>query len=402
VTQHRRTPKLILLLAAAWLVCTPAALAGDTEASKSPWWVWAEAEKTTQQWWTGMVSGVNAVPVTRPDETPATDDGAVKPKDDHALSQEDLTGTEVKPTSVPIVDPDFLASMSFDPRYIDVPTWTQIRGPEAHAWARGDGQLVAVLDTGFNLSAHALLDHVHPFSYDAVDEDEDPNDLGNGIDDDGDGLVDGAVGHGTFVAGMVRLAAPEAEILAIRVGDDEGALDEEALLRGLQWARWMGARVVTLSLGVPEVVSPALRAELYAVMAAGSLVVVPAGPDEGEPGLQLWGGIVVGAVNAADEPAPFCRPPRATDRSEIYVFAPGVDLHGPLGFPRNSSVGWWSGAAFSAGIVSGAAALLYEVAPKLPLRVRVKTLRDAVAPVPGPDGEPYEHAGRIDLLEVVR
>ena len=41
-------------------------------------------------------------------------------------------------------------------------------------------------------------------------------------------------GHGTFVAGLVRQACPEARILSVRLFRDNGVVDELDLLRALQ------------------------------------------------------------------------------------------------------------------------------------------------------------------------
>ena len=102
--------------------------------------------------------------------------------------------------------------------------------------ATGDGVLVAVLDGGFNLAHPDIAKRISKDAYDAIDLDDDPNDGGNGVDDDLDGTVDDAVGHGTFVASMVLLAAPDATILPIRIVDDEGYGTEKEIVDGIEYA----------------------------------------------------------------------------------------------------------------------------------------------------------------------
>ena len=46
-----------------------------------------------------------------------------------------------------------------------------------------------------------------------VSDTADTADLAEGVDSDDDGVLDGAVGHGTFVSGLVALVAPRAKIL---------------------------------------------------------------------------------------------------------------------------------------------------------------------------------------------
>ncbi|WP_152176299.1 S8/S53 family peptidase, partial [Mycobacterium tuberculosis] len=42
--------------------------------------------------------------------------------------------------------------------------------------------------------------------------------------------IDAVAGHGTFIAGLVRQAAPDADILAVRVAGALGVVDESTLL----------------------------------------------------------------------------------------------------------------------------------------------------------------------------
>ena len=73
--------------------------------------------------------------------------------------------------------------------------------------ALGDAIVVCIVEgfdrTHADLSANAW---VNTFEID-----------GNGIDDDGDGIVDEMVGHGTNVAGIVVQVAPNAQILPVIV-----------------------------------------------------------------------------------------------------------------------------------------------------------------------------------------
>lgn len=122
-------------------------------------------------------------------------------------------------------------------------------------------QHVAVLDTG--LAAHRWFPKG---SWTAL---SDPVD--DILDENNDYFLDAQAGHGTFVAGVIRHHAPEADLLVGRVLGSDGVCDEIDLLRALRGlrahARRTGTRidVLNLSLGAytwddqpPEEVTRAL------------------------------------------------------------------------------------------------------------------------------------------------
>ncbi|MET0426232.1 MAG: S8/S53 family peptidase [Actinoplanes sp.] len=48
-------------------------------------------------------------------------------------------------------------------------------------------------------------------------------------------LPPGTAGHATFLAGVIRAAAPGARILAVRIAGDDGAAEESTLIGALEW-----------------------------------------------------------------------------------------------------------------------------------------------------------------------
>jgi hypothetical protein len=260
------------------------------------------------------------------------------------------------PTTIPIVDGDFMFMVDW--------TRTQLGLDQAQVLTRGAGTLVAVLDGGFNLRQPEIAPHLAWFGYDAIDQDADPEDLGNGIDDDGDGVPDGGVGHGTFVAGMILQVAPEATIVPIRIRDDEGWGTDWELVRGLQYALAIGADVVNISGESPHGHTAQVTNLLRELGDAGATVVVSAGNDGTDQVSDLGAGtgaLTVGAVDRDGFLADFSN--YTWDTSTRMVFAPGVDLYGPLGTPTDGSDGYWSGTSFSTALVSGGCALLHALQP---------------------------------------
>jgi len=130
-----------------------------------------------------------------------------------------------------------------------------LRLPEAHARSTGHGVRVAVLDTGVELTHPALASRLMRrrdgtlVGRDFVDTDADPSEEG--------GTGDLGWGHGTHVAGLVALAAPEARLLPVRVLDRSGRGNVWVMAEGLAWAvdpdgrphSDDGAHVINLSLG---------------------------------------------------------------------------------------------------------------------------------------------------------
>ena len=100
---------------------------------------------------------------------------------------------------------------------------------------------LAVLDTGVDTTHPELASHLMN-GYDFVDNDSDPSEVGIAG-------IDRAYGHGTFITGLVALAAPDARIMPVRVLDPNGTGDVWRLAKSMVWAAANGADVINLSLG---------------------------------------------------------------------------------------------------------------------------------------------------------
>jgi subtilisin family serine protease len=92
-------------------------------------------------------------------------------------------------------------------------------------------------------------------------------------------------GHGTAVAGAVRLFAPGADLLAINVVDAQGKSSAEQLISAIRWAVGQGAGLINLSLGTanPDHTT-ALQQAVRNARNQGSLVIAAA-PSQGPP---MW------------------------------------------------------------------------------------------------------------------
>lgn len=154
-----------------------------------------------------------------------------------------------------------------------------IDAPEAWAISTGNTVLVAVIDTG--------IDYTHP---DLMINYAGGMDFVNG---DGDPMDDH--GHGTHVSGTIAASlanvtgdpaaeegvvgvAPNARIVAYKVCDAAGNCSDFAIEQAIAQAISVGARVINMSLGGPEI-SQSLTDAVQDAWNAGIVIVAGAGND---------------------------------------------------------------------------------------------------------------------------
>ena len=234
--------------------------------------------------------------------------------------------------------------------------------PEAHGVNRGAGAVVAVIDTGVQ-SNHPELVGKTIAGYDFIDKDRTPDDVGNRRDDDGDGEKDELVGHGTHVAGIVALAAPEARIMPVRALDSEGRGTTFGIAKAIRYAVRNGADVVNLSLGSSQ------QTDLLADLLGdddddeeeGRAVFVAAAGNDNNSVRQFpaaeENAIAVTSVDQQKKKSGFANFGGVEERW-VKVAAPGTDIHAPFPTGRYAT---WSGTSMATPFVAGQAALVHGV-----------------------------------------
>ena len=218
----------------------------------------------------------------------------------------------------------------------------------------GRGVTVAVLDTGVARRHPVLRGHLRR-GYDFVDDDRWPIDRAADIDRNANGVVDEAYGHGTFVAGMVALVAPDARIMSMRVLDSDGTGSIYLVAQAIWEATDLGADIINLSLGTDgRITSDLLDLAIEHAHDHGVEVVAAAGNSAkdsktypadhkhvvGVTSVSVRGGQVSKFANWGDW---------------VDVAAPASRVRGPVpggGFAR------WAGTSMAAPQVSGQLALL--------------------------------------------
>ncbi len=299
------------------------------------------------------------------------------------------------------------------------------------AGADGTGVTVALIDTGIADVAD-LAGRVVTVSNDLTGA------TATCANFSGESTCGDSYGHGTFMAGIIagdgagsagawKGVAPGARLVSVKIAGADGAADVSNLLAAIQWVVAFkdkyGIRVLNLSLGTDSTQSYTVDPLNYAVERAwfaGIVVVVSAsnkGPQPrtiSKPADDPWV-ITVGAVDdrttpgLGDDLLPnfTSRGPTAADGlPKPDVVAPGahmVSLRAPgsvidTRFPSyiDGSYRRGSGTSMSAGVVSGAVALMLQANPAMaPDRVKyalTSTARPAASTDPTAVG-----AGEIDV-----
>ncbi|MEL6981584.1 MAG: S8 family serine peptidase, partial [Actinomycetota bacterium] len=267
-----------------------------------------------------------------------------------------------------------------------------IDGLEAMAGARGEGVVVAVIDTGVDFS-HPDLAGQSWVNADEV--------CANLIDDDGNGFVDDCNGwdfgnednqpyapgqqeHGTHVAGTIAAIAdngvgvvgmaPDVTIMDLNV-QGAGGMTMSGISRAVRYAADNGADIINMSLGTqPGTPAAAVGSLIEAVRYAeskGTLVVVAAGNSsvnlDSAPvypaNIEGSNMITVGASAPDESKAGF-----SNSGSPVDVFAPGVLIVSTV---PGDGYKFMNGTSMASPTVAGAAAALLSSNPDLdPLGVR--------------------------------
>jgi subtilisin family serine protease len=229
--------------------------------------------------------------------------------------------------------------------YMSQSAYRQIRMGNASRAYQGEGVVVALLDTGIYTPHEQFYGKLRLPTLDVIDDDNDPSEKGPGL----------AWGHGTHVAGVIAAMAPEAELLPVRVLDENGRGNTFLLAYAIEWAiQQPGVKVINLSLGTAfdskilrDVIKSATDQGIIVVAAAGNgatnQVQYPAGyPDV----------VAVTAVDGNSAKASFAN----YGEEWVDISAPGVGIMSTMISEDGPGYATWSGTSMATAFVSGAAA----------------------------------------------
>lgn len=310
-----------------------------------------------------------------------------------------------------------LAVIDGDPnpsKYHDQGAFNRIKAAEAHNYSTGAGVIIAVIDTGVDYDHPDLTDHVlrdsnnQVVGWDFVDNDSDPMDAGDGIDNDGDSLIDEGAGHGTHVAGIIALVAPGAKIVPIRVLDTEGSGTADHVGQAITWfddpnntaLAGYEKRVVNLSLGIPNVdhvrvIDDFVDDEQPTVVASSgndNSMIVHYPATRGDA-------LSISAVGPDDVKADF------SNFDDVDVAAPGVGIYSTFIRDENGNPqwAWWSGTSMATPFVTGEVALIKSMlGPSASTDEIENAVKDTVDDISNKNPGIDIGSGRINLLRAVQ
>ncbi|MFN0105714.1 MAG: S8 family peptidase [Bryobacteraceae bacterium] len=198
-------------------------------------------------------------------------------------------------------------------------------------------------------------------------------------------------GHGTMVAGLIRLVAPSARIMPLKPFGGDGKAKLFHLLQAMYFAVDNGAKVVNMSLSLA---APSVELQRAVDFAARNGVVLIS--SVGNSGLEIMSYpagykevIGVASTNIDDVQSPFTN----FGDNVVTLAAPGEAL--VTLYPGGRYAAAW-GTSFSAPLVSGTAAMMTYLKPSINWEKAEAGLKEA-APVDGNLGN-----GRLDVYRAGR
>jgi len=297
--------------------------------------------------------------------------------------------------------------------------WDMVKINMEQAWdvTRGDGIVVAVVDTGIDYNHNDLAANIWSNNAEIVDD---------GIDNDGNGYVDDVRGwdcfnsdnnpmdddsaapnHGTHVAGTIAAidnnntgisgVAPNAKIMAVKAIDASGSGTESSCAEGLLYAALNGAHVINNSWGggFDDVITSAIQT----AYGLGSTIVFAAGNDNKPLNsvsdyASMSETISVGSTDSSDGKAP-----TSNYGTTLDVAAPGENIYSTM---ATDAYQYLSGTSMAAPHVSGVAALILAYRPSFSNEDVRQVLRTSAVDLGAVGFDSVFGHGRIDAYQALQ
>ena len=321
------------------------------------------------------------------------------------LREKDVASAIRRLTTRPDVvyaEPDYIGYPAWepnDPAYLSGQQWSlrKIRMPQAWDLSRGQGVIIAVLDTGVDVTHPELQGRLLPgFSYTTDDED-----------------VTDRCGHGTHVTGIIAAntnngtgiagVAPDALILPVKVMDryrpEYGCYGSYSdFARGILYAVERGARVINMSFG-GTAFSYSLRDAVAYAAAQGVLLVAAAGNANSDTPFYPAYFEQVMAVAGTD--GSDGRYSRSNFGDWIDIAAPATGIYSLYYDGVSSTYAYMSGTSMAAPHVAAVAGLLLAQNPGRSATELRAILEGSADDLGDPGWDPYFGHGRLNAYRAL-
>ena len=282
---------------------------------------------------------------------------------------------------------------------------------DAQLRSRGSHIVVAIIDTGVDRAHTDLASRLWRDTRSGGEVEAD------GIDNDSDGLVDdhagwdfidndndpseqaanpetSVAGHGTFIAGLVALVAPDCRIMPVRAFSPDGVSNAFTVAAAIKYAADHGADVINLSFGSPKK-SSVVRDAIKHAHQRGAVLVAAVGNDGQDTGefpqypAALGQVIGVAAMDQESRKAGF-----SNYGKRVSVTSLGVEL--ASAYPGDDYA-VWSGTSFAAPLAAAQAALILAQDRSIDARATIESTADRIDEL-NPAYSGKLGSGRINLL----
>ena len=171
-------------------------------------------------------------------------------------------------------------------------------------------------------------------------------------------MVPSDFGHGTMVAGIIHLVAPQAKILPLKAFRADGTGHIYDVVAAILYAVHEGATVINMSFDYGQRKSYMLDAAIRYATKNGVICVASAGNTDSALAVYPAGdSFTFGIASTTTDPAPDFQSAFTNYGSWVTMAAPGEAIR--TTYPGNHYAAAW-GTSFSAPFVSGTIALLYQ------------------------------------------
>ncbi|MHB8744936.1 MAG: Ig-like domain-containing protein [Gammaproteobacteria bacterium] len=284
-----------------------------------------------------------------------------------------------------LVDPE--VTVANDPYYLNAWHLAKIGAPTAWDTAKGNGVIVAILDSGVDGTHPDLVNKMVP-GWNLVDNNSNTSDV---------------YGHGTEVAGVVGAASNNgigvtsiawgASIMPVRVALTSGSAYISTIANGIIWAADHGAQIANASFA-SLTGSTTIQSAADYMRSKGGLVVVAAGNSGTLDSTPNNSSVIsVSATDSSDTIASW-----SSYGPYVDVAAPGAGIWTTTNGGGYSAV---SGTSFSSPLTAGVLALMKSADPSLSNTVLESILKSTAVDLGTPGYDQYYGYGRINAAAAV-